>query len=287
MQHKIDPVLHFYNSLPFNIKSRTWLPSSKQSFDNYCPNIMQLVYEAQLILDIGCGPGHFINSLNYHYQLDVYENQDKLFTGLDFNPTAINYAREVSVKNSLDTKFVIKDVFDVQSTDFQNMGESNILVISIGALHHTVDCIKAIMKILSAVSANKAKVSFLIGLYHLHGRAPFLSHFESLKKQGWPRDKLLAEFAELRGHTLDALQDESWFEDQVLHPRESQHTLQEINPVFEQFGFYLHSTSINQFNRFKKTEDLFTSEILLKDIAEAKLSKRTYFSGFFTCLYKN
>jgi hypothetical protein len=143
------------------------------------------------------------------------------------------------------------------------------------------------MKILQAVTANKAKVSFLIGLYHLHGRAPFLSHFESLKKQGWPRDKLFAEFAELRGSTLDTLQDESWFEDQVLHPRESQHTLQEINPVFEQFGLYLHSTSINRFGRFKKPEDLFASEIQLKDIAEAKLSQRTYFSGFFTCLFKN
>jgi SAM-dependent methyltransferase len=248
---------------------------------------MQLVYKARLILDIGCGPGHFINSLNYHYQRDVYENQDKFFTGLDFNPTAINYAREVSGKNNLDTKFVIKNVFDMQSTDFQSMAGNNILVISIGALHHTVDCIEAITKILQAVSANNTKVTFLIGLYHLHGRAPFLSHFESLKEQGWPKDKLFSEFTELRGSTLDTLQDESWFEDQVLHPRESQHTLQEINPVFEQFGLYLHSTSINRFGRFKKPEDLFASEIQLKDIAEAKLSQRTYFSGFFTCLFKN
>ena len=248
---------------------------------------MQLVDEAELILDIGCGPGHFINSLNYHYQRGAFECENKLFNGLDFNPAAINYAREVSLKNSLDTKFLIKDVFDIHSTDFLNIAESNILVISIGALHHTVDCIEAITTILDAICANKAKVSFLIGLYHLHGRMPFLSHFESLKKQGWPRDKLFAEFSKLRGSTLDALQDESWFEDQVLHPRESQHTLQQINPVFEQFGLYLHSTSINRFERFKKAEDLFASEILLKDIAEAKLLQRSYFSGFFTCLFKN
>ena len=283
----MDEVLDFYSSLPFNIKSRTWLPSARDSFNNYYPRMMELVYDSKNIIDIGCGPGHLINSLNYHYQRDVFGETDKHFYGFDFNPTALNYAREVALKNNLDTKFITKDVFELQSNDFPSKVQESIFIISIGALHHTVNCIKAITNILEAANANNSRISFLIGLYHLHGRQPFLSHFSSLKSRGWQRDQLLTEFTELRGSTLDALQDESWFEDQVNHPRETQHTLEEIHPIFTKFGFHLESTSINRFKRFNKVQDLFETEINLKNIGETKLSQKIYFSGFFTCMYKN
>ncbi len=40
---------------------------------------MELVYDSQNIIDIGSGPGHLINSLNYHYQRDVFGDTDKHF----------------------------------------------------------------------------------------------------------------------------------------------------------------------------------------------------------------
>jgi hypothetical protein len=281
----MDIVLDFYRNLPFNIKQRLWLPSSKQSFDNYSPKMYQHVLRSDAIIDIGCGPGHLINSLNYHFQSDNFENQSKIFHGIDFNPTAINYAENIVLANALDTKFYVKDVFHLESKDFYFKDARELFIISIGALHHTNNCIEAIVNILNQASSSNKKISFLIGLYHLHGRKPFLSHFYNLKNRGLTEDQLRFEFAKLRGVTLDSVQDESWFQDQVNHPRESQHTLSELIPIFADYGFHLDSTSIDKFQG-SKVKDLLKIELELDKLGEERLKQQKYFSGFFTCLFK-
>ena len=282
----MDIVLDFYKDLPFNIKSRPWLPSSKESFNNYCPSLIQTAFASKLIVDIGCGPGHLINSLNYQYLRGSSQDNQSKYQGIDFNPTAINYAREIVRKESLNTEFFVKDVFDLDATDLISEDEKELFIISIGALHHTRNCLEAITQILKSSSIGDRKISFLIGLYHLYGRKPFLSHFAKLKERGWSEAKLNQEFAELRGVSLDIVQDESWFEDQVNHPRETQHTLKEIYPIFMEFGFHLDCSSIDRFQR-SSVKDLISTEVNFEAIAEEKLMQRKYFPGFFTCLFKN
>jgi len=119
----MDIVLDFYRNLPFNIKSRPWLPSSKESFNNYCPSLLQTAFASKSIVDIGCGPGHLINSLNYHYLRENFQGNQSKYQGIDFNPTAINYAREVAQKESLHTDFLVKDVFDLGTSDFKSGDE--------------------------------------------------------------------------------------------------------------------------------------------------------------------
>ena len=41
----------------------------------------------------------------------------------------------------------------------------------------------------------------------------------------------------------------SWFRDQVLHPHETQHTLEELTDVFKSCNYKIVSTSINKFEK--------------------------------------
>ena len=73
-----------------------------------------------------------------------------------------------------------------------------------------------------------------IGLYHKYGRKPFLSHvkklkskFKKLKKDDF-EDRMFAEYKKLDARNSDELNKMSWFRDQMLHPKETQHTLAEI-----------------------------------------------------------
>ena len=61
-------------------------------------------------------------------------------TGVDFNPRAIEFAKNIRNKLNLKTNFVIEDLFQVRSNDKLD------LVSSLGVLHHTNDCHKGIEK---------------------------------------------------------------------------------------------------------------------------------------------
>ena len=86
-------------------------------------------------------------------------------------------------------------------------------------------------------------------------------------------------------HAKDATLARSWFRDQVLHPHESQHTLQEVDGWFQQLGLELASTSINHFAPIKNKRKLFKQELEYEARSrKALFDENRYFPGFFTTL---
>ncbi len=268
-----DKVLSFYKNLPFNMKSNY----EKLPFDInfYNPLTLEYALKHKNILEIGCGPGHYINALGFQKKFNC--------TGLDFNEKALEYAIKYSHYHKLDTKFILKDILKLNASDFTTNSKS-IFIISNGVLHHTSNCIKALKIILANSIKSNRSVSFLIGLYHLYGRKPFIEHFDSLKKSGMNEELLRAEFNTLRASSGDEINDESWFQDQVNHPRESLHTIKEIAPVFFEFGFKLVNTSIDNFSS-NKIDYLIDTEKKYEQQAKNALRNRAYFPGYFTCLF--
>tara|TARA_A100001234_G_C12606858_1_gene377573 strand:+ start:424 stop:1284 length:861 start_codon:yes stop_codon:yes gene_type:complete len=280
-----DKVLSFYSELPFNIKES--FNYVEQNINFYHPQLTQLCLKNKNIVDIGCGPGHLINAINYKlnnipFYLKTLGNIK--CKGIDFNPTAIIFGLQYSNKYKLGTDFCIKNVFDLQKDDFYP-SKKTIMIMSNGALHHTKDCLKAIEVILKESIKSKEKVSFLIGLYHLHGRKPFLDHFRKLKLDNHKENFLKNEFHKLRGITKDKLNDESWFQDQVNHPLETQHTLSEIYPLFADYNFNLINTSLDKFN-YGDISEIIEAEKHQFEIGSKALEEGRYFPGYFTCLFE-
>src|SRR5262249_37367805 len=123
-----------------------------------------------------------------------------------------------------------------------------------------------------------------IGLYHKYGRQPFLSHFQEMRKRGASEEAMLARYKELHSGLHDDTLLLSWFRDQVLHPHETQHTLEEMVPIIIDTGMKLLSTSINQFSAIGALDNLYTEERKQRDTAEQGLRQNKYFTGFFVFL---
>ena len=132
-------------------------------------------------------------------------------------------ADKVQKKLNLNNKFVTQDLFEID-----NYYEFD-LINSVGVLHHTNNCLKGIEKIISL-----SPKYFFIGLYHKYGRKPFLDHFEKIKSdfsnldQEKLEEKLFKEYKKLDSRKMDDVHLRSWFKDQVIHPYETQHTLDEV-----------------------------------------------------------
>ena len=277
-------VLNFYKTLPFNIKKD--LIKQNNNINFYHPHVKKLVLKHRNVIDIGCGPGHFINSINL--QLNRFPFSIKGFRkinckGIDFNPTAIIYGLKYSNKFKLSTEFILKSVFDISENDF-NFKNNSIFIVANGSLHHTDNCLSAIEIVLKKACVFNRNISFLIGLYHYHGRKPFLEHFKNLKKQKKSEEYLKKEFHSLRGLSGDELNDESWYQDQVNHPLESQHTISEIYPLFKKYNFKLINSSLDKFSG-SNIEKLIDNEEQQYHLGLQALKQKTYFPGYFTCLF--
>ena len=71
----------------------------------------------------------------------------------------------------------------------------------------------------------------------------------------------------------------------MLHPHETQHTLQEVAGLLSDLGFQVVSTSINRFEPIGDLEALFESEREYEELARHALQvERRYVPGFFTVL---
>lgn len=281
---KGELVLNFYKKLPFNIKAN--YKKEIQNINSYHPEIKNLALKHKNVIDIGCGPGHLINGINY--QLNRFPYVMRGFNnisckGIDFNPTALIYGLQYSNKHKLATEFVLKNVFNLNENDFNNKNNS-IFIMSNGALHHTQNCLNAIETIIKKSSHFNKKISFLIGLYHLHGRKPFLDHFQKLKDSNKSENYLKKEFHSLRGNSGDELNDESWYQDQVNHPLESQHTISELYTIFSDYKFNLIDTSLDKFSQ-NKIKYLIENEKDQYELGLNALKNRKYFPGYFTCLF--
>ena len=272
-------VLEFYQDLQFNIYSKPEL-SVKQIKKNN-PIFIYKDLEEILnnspefkFLDVGCGAGWFVNSIKYHYnKISAY--------GLDFNNNALKFAKEVSKLLKINTNFICDDLFNIKFKHKFN------LITSIGVLHHTNNCLAGFKKLIELNSDY-----LMIGLYHKYGRKPFLDYFENLKINNSNLEKkkleelLYSKFVELDNRSDDETHKRSWFFDQVLHPHETQHTLNELMPIILENNYQLISTSLNKFEKFSNYEDLFEIEKKQTDISKEYMEKKKYYPGFFIIFLK-
>jgi 2-polyprenyl-3-methyl-5-hydroxy-6-metoxy-1,4-benzoquinol methylase len=239
-------VLAFYKTLPFNFRDSVAKSVEAIRSQDPClayPILKPLLNSHARVLDVGCGAGWFANSISHHYGCAV--------TGIDFNPVAVERAREVAQTLSLSTKFQVADLF------LYAPPEQFDLVVSLGVLHHTDSCSTAVRRVCELV---KPGGHVFIGLYHKYGRQPFLNHFDEMRKGGASEEAMLARYTELHSRLHDETLKLSWFRDQVLHPHETQHTLKEIVPVIMDAGMKLVSTSINRFATVDSLEELYIEE---------------------------
>jgi 2-polyprenyl-3-methyl-5-hydroxy-6-metoxy-1,4-benzoquinol methylase len=263
-------VLAFYKTLPFNFRES--VASSAGAIRSQDPRLAYpvlgpLLHSKARVLDVGCGAGWFANSVNHHCGCSV--------TGIDFNPVAVERAREVAQALSLSTEFQVADLFGYSPR------EPFDLVVSLGVLHHTNNCLAAVRRVCEFV---KPGGHIFIGLYHKYGRQPFLDHFRDMCKQGANEKAMLARYRELHSGLQDDTLLLSWFRDQVLHPHETQHTLEEMLPVITEAGMTLVSTSVNRFAAIASLGELYTEERKQREIAEQRLKQNQYFTGFFVFL---
>lgn len=163
--------------------------------------------------------GWLSNSIAYYYGLDM--------TAIDFNPDVIEKAKETSKILSVNVKFQCADLFKFSC-------EPKDIVISVGVLHHTSDCLGGVRR---CIELTRNGGGVFIGLYHKYARKPFLDYFKTLKEENSDEDFLFKKYRELDGRHADETQAKSWFMDQVLHPYETQHTLEEIAGIFGSMVF--------------------------------------------------
>ena len=196
-------------------------------------------------------------------------------TGIDFNAVAVDRAGDVARELGLLNKFEVADLFLYRPSALFDV------VVSLGVLHHTDNCAAAVRRVCEFV---KPGGHVFIGLYHKFGRQPFLDHFREMRRAGASEEAMLERYRQLHSNFDDETMLRSWFRDQVLHPRGTQHTLEEMIPVIAQAGMQLVSTSINRFGPVNSLKKLYAEEKKLKQVGEERLRQNQYFTGFFVFL---
>jgi len=264
-------VLEFYKELPFNYQESAAEQArairERNSLDAYPPLIPYLTPRTR-VLEVGCGTGWFSNSIAHYQRCSV--------VGIDFNPIALERARAVAEALSLSTEFRVEDLFLYEPAQPYDV------VVSLGVLHHTNDCHAGMKRVFERYVAPGGHA--FIGLYHEYGRRPFLDHFEAMKVGGVSEEKMFARYRRMNPQLQDDVQARSWFRDQVLHPHETQHTLEEVLEVMDRSGMELVSTSINRFEPIRSVKDLLEQERGYREIAIQRLQDDRYFPGFFLVL---
>ena len=265
-------VLAFYEELPFNYRESAENSAEairSQNAAAHYPVLPPLLSNETRVLDVGCGAGWLSNGIAFHYGSRV--------TGIDFNPVAVERAQQVAATLDLDNVgFRTADLFEYGTEVPYD------LVVSIGVLHHTADCHAAVRKACSALVRPGGHV--MIGLYHQYGRRPFLDLFAQMKSEGAPEQEMLERFRGLHSGLSDEVHLVSWFRDQVCHPHETQHTLEEMIPILHECDMELISTSINRFAEIGTLEELFEQERRYEVTAVERLKEGKYFPGFFVFL---
>ena len=265
-----DIVRQFYLELPFNHFES--VQAAAQSLrENLLPETYPDLHallrsgEVRRVIDCGCGAGWLTNSLALHYGVEV--------VGLDMTARALERAEDVARSLGLGdrVRFVEADLHDarIEPGDFD-------LLTSLGVLHHTPDPRRAFERIRAWAPR------LYIGLYHQPGRMPFLEHFRRLVEEHGEATAR-AELGRF-GVGADREHLQSWFRDQVLHPRETSHTLREIVGWLDEASLELSSTSINRFRPIRRLDTLFRAEEKLEAKSRRAIRRRRFYPGFFTFL---
>jgi SAM-dependent methyltransferase len=268
-------VKEFYEELPFNYYSSNEIAISKIKSNPLLiySDLVQLLKgnEVSSVIEFGCGAGWFSNSIAYHYNIQT--------TGVDMTGRAIERACEIneSLGKSNLVSFKQQDIFSYQTDNKVD------LIVSLGVLHHTYNAKRAFQQISQFVKPGKY---IYIGLYHLYARKIFLKKFKDIvEKEG--EEAALKEYRRNHSTLKDDTHAMSWFRDQVLHPHETLHTIEEIIQWFGEEGFELISTSINKFGGIDDHDFLIEKEKEYEALSyEHNCKNGRYFPGFFTALGK-
>ena len=227
--------------------------------------------EIKTIIEFGCGTGWLTNSIILYYKKSV--------KSIDFTEKALSTAKAISERLNLETNFVNSDIFNYEENALYD------LVISMGVLHHTKNCREAFRKICKFV---KPKGYVYLGLYHLYGRRPMLRFLQSYSR--WHGEQSAYNlFKKMNAEMGDNEHSYSWFRDQVLHPHETQHTLEELYSWLEEEKFELKSTSINNYKSIKNLDpkDLIKLEKNMEKYSSKKNIEELVFNpGYFTICAK-
>lgn len=131
--------MDFYRGLPFNQPSGVAEAIALiQRTDLSCeyPIVVDLTSRSGNFLEVGCGTGWFIAASERHLRVQG--------VGIDFNPVAIDFAHKVAMKMNLESEYVCADLWTYHPTSPFD------LVVSLGVLHHTANCLGAIERVLTS-----------------------------------------------------------------------------------------------------------------------------------------
>ena len=285
-----EQVRAFYGSLPFNVEDGVGRAASTVRAVNqiaraYGPLDGELrANPSASVLDVGCGAGRFVNTVAFHYGASV--------TGVDLCEPALRRAAAVASALRIESRarFVAANLFHLG----RSLGaDARFAVVnSLGVLHHTADCRGA----LAAIAPFVAPAGLLhLGLYHRHGRRPFLELFEPFRRRLRDastdaerrriEDDAVREYGRLHQGLTDETLVRSWCRDQVFHPHETQHTLQEAVGWLEEVGLQPWLTSINRFERVADWAGLYKLEPSLAELSyQRNVREGRYYPGFFIVL---
>ena len=263
----------FYDALPFNFYggAEAAAASVRRNPLSAYPDLEALLEEPEVarVLELGCGAGWAANAMALHHGKQV--------TGVDFTPRALERARAVAADLGIAARVTFTQA-DILALD---LAETFDLVVSIGALHHTADCRAAFAR----AAAHVAPGGFLfVGLYHLHGRRPFLDLFREIcATQG--EEAAFARFRQMSPERSDPTHLRSWFRDQVLNPHETQHTLAEAWSWLDAEGLALCTTNLNGYDAPDDRAAVLAAEPRFEALSRQRNREEgRYFPGFFTIL---
>jgi SAM-dependent methyltransferase len=268
-----EKVKSFYEEQPFNYYGSVTdaVAHIKKNPIRAYPDLGKILSSSKTksVMEFGCGTGWFTNASAYHYSNSV--------TAVDLTPAAIKRAQEIAeiLKVTKNITFVESDLFSFHSANSAD------LVVSIGVLHHTHNARQAFKHIQQFVTK---KGFVFIGLYHLYGRKGFLKYFKDIcDKDG--EERAFQRFKSLKFSYKNETFLRSQFRDQVLHPHETLHTLEEVLEWLHENGLILRSTSINRFEKIKNTKDVIEIEKEYEKISFQRTHEENcFFPGFFTVL---
>jgi len=286
-----EEVAAFYRALPFNYEQsveetcRT-IRESNQIAAAYPPLDAALrAGRGRAVLDVGCGAGWFVNTVAHHYGLDT--------VGVDLCEPALDRARAVSQRLGVEgkTNYHHLDIFRLETQPLTPTNRFSI-VNTLGVLHSTYDCQKALR-----IVANLVEPTGLlhVGLYHRYGRKPFLDLFararqeharttESSRRQEIEEEACQL-YRTLHRTAMDPTMLRSWCRDQVFHPHETLHTVQEVYGWLTAWGFRCLATSINRFEPVQDWTALFEEEKQMEALSyQRNVRERRFFPGFFVVL---
>ncbi len=279
-------VQDFYRELPFNyecgVPQQAAVIRECNQIEMYRPLADRLaVPEAVTLLDAGCGVGWLANTAAFWYP-------HVRCLGVDFTAQAIERAEAVAALLGVADRagFRDADIFDLPA----DIGSRRFdIVSSLGVLHHTQDCARAVEIVSGMVRKNGY---LLLGLYHRYGRKPLLDVFEPYRQRlsscgdGSGRDRIVQEavarWNELFPHCGNEVFNRSWFRDQCLHPHETQWTLADVLAWFERLGIAPLATSLDRFSDGPDWKRLVSDEKGQEQLARKRLfEERKFFPGFF------